>query len=115
MCILPIVSKIYESCIYNQISLKNTVKVLVEKYCEALDKRGYAGILLTDSSKVFDYIYHELLIAKIHAHGFILESLIFIKSYSSDRIQMVKINSSFSDYVNVESGIPQFDWFSDNF
>ena len=65
------------------------------------------GILLTDLSKAFDCINHELLIAKLHAYGFSLESLTFIQSYLTNRIQRVKINSSFSEYSNVESGVPQ--------
>ena len=81
--------------------------VLVEKCREVLDKRGYAGILLTDLSKVFGCINHELLIAKLHAYGFSLESLTLIQSYLTNRIQKVKINSSFSEYNNVESGVPQ--------
>ena len=81
--------------------------VLVQKCREVLDKRGYAGILLTDLSKPFDCINHELLIAKLHTHGFSLESLTFIQSYLTNRIQRVKINSSFSEYSNFESGVPQ--------
>ena len=79
---------------------------MVEKYRDILDKRVYAEILLTDLSKVFDCINHELLIATLHAYGFSLESLI-IQSYLINRIQRVKINSSFSEYSNVESGVPQ--------
>ena len=81
--------------------------VLVEKCCDVLDKRDYAGILSTDLSKAFDCINHELLIAKLHAYGFSLESLIFIHSYLTNRIQRVKINYSFSEYSNVQSGVPQ--------
>ena len=81
--------------------------VSVEKCLEVLDKRGYAAILLTDLSKAFDCINHVLLIAKLHAHGFSLESLTFIQSYLTNQIQRVKINSSFSEYSNVESGVPQ--------
>ena len=81
--------------------------VLVEKYSEVLDKRGYARILLTDLSKASDYINHELLTAKLHTYGFSLESLTFFQSYLTSLIQRAKINSSFSEYSNVESGIPQ--------
>ena len=36
-----------------------------------------------------------------------MESLTFIQSCLSNQIQRVKINSSFSKYSNVESGVPQ--------
>ena len=124
--ILSSVSKIYERCIYDQINdyfqplfsrlqcgfrknlnAQNCLLVLVEKCREVLDKRGYDGILLTDLSKAFDCINHELLIAKLHAYNFSLELLTFIQSYLTNRIQRVKRNSSFSEYSNVESGLPQ--------
>ena len=78
---------------------------MVEKGCEVLDKRGYAGIL--DLLKDFDCINHELLIAKLNVYGFSLELLTFIQSCLSNQIQRVKINSSFSKYSNIESGVPQ--------
>ena len=81
--------------------------VLVETFREVLDKRGYAGILLTDLSKAFDCINDELLIAKLQTDGFSLESLTFTQSYLTNRIQRVKINSSFSGYSKVESGVPE--------
>ena len=124
--ILPSVSKIYERYIYDQINnyfyslssklqcgfrkefnAQHCLLLLVEKCREVLDKRGYAGILLTDLSKAFNCINHEQLIAKLHAYGFSLESLTFIQSYLTNRIQRVKMNSSFSEYINVESGVPQ--------
>ena len=72
-----------------------------------MDKRGFAGLLLNDLSKAFGCIDHELLIAKLRTYGFNIESLELIQSYLHDRIQRVKINSSFSHWSNVESGIPQ--------
>ena len=80
---------------------------MIEKCRKVLDKRGFAGLLLIDLSKAFDCIDHELLIAKLHAYGFDIKSLELIRSYLHDRIQRVKINSSFSHWSNVESGIPQ--------
>ena len=74
---------------------------------KVLDKRGFAGLLLTDLSNAFDCIDHELLISKLHAYGFNIKSLEFIHSYLYDRIQRVEINSSFSHWIKVESGIPQ--------
>ena len=81
--------------------------VLIEKYRKVLDKRGFACLLLTDLSKAFDCIDHELIIAKLHAYGFDVKSLEHIHAYLHDRTQRVKINSSFSRWSNVELGIPQ--------
>ena len=124
--ILPTVSKIYERCLYDQIneyfqplfsklqcgfrkghSAQHCILVLIEKCRKVLDKRGFAGLLLTDLSKAFDCIDYELLIAKLHAYGFNIKSLEFIHSYLYDRIQRVKSNSSFSHWSKVESDIPQ--------
>ena len=58
--------------------------VLIEKCRKVLDKRGFAGLLLTDLSKAFDCIDHELLIAKLHAYRFNIKSLEFIHSYLYD-------------------------------
>ena len=74
---------------------------------EALDKRSYGGMLLADLSKALYCISHELLIKKLNAYSFSLESLTFIQSYLSNRIWRVKINSSFSGYSNVESCVLQ--------
>ena len=45
------------------------------------DIGGQAGALLTDLSKAFDCIDHELLIAKLHAYGFYTDELKFVYSY----------------------------------
>ena len=112
--ILPTVSKTYERCLYDQMneyyqplfsklqrgfrkghSAQQRLLVLIEKCRKFSDKRGFVGLLLTDLSKAFDCIDHELLIAKSHAYGFNIKSLELIHSYLYDRLQRVKINSSF--------------------
>ena len=52
--------------------------VIIEKSRKFLDIGGHAGALLTDLSKTFDYIDHELLTAKLHAYGFDTDALKFI-------------------------------------
>ena len=79
---------------------------LIETCRKTIDKKGFAGILMTDLSKAFDCIDHDLLIAKLHAYGFNLESLRFLKSYLTGRKQRVKINSSFSNWSNLKCGVP---------
>ena len=60
-----------------------------------------------DLSKAYDCIPHDLLIAKLAAYGVDNSSLSFIYSYLSNRKQRVKINDSFSEFVNISLGVPQ--------
>ena len=124
--ILPPISKIFERNMYDQISAyidKHLSKylcgfrkgystqycliIMLEKWRKALDERNLAGALLTDLSKAFDCLNHELLIAKLEAYGFDDTSLEFIYSYLLDRKQRTKINNSFSTWSDITSGIPQ--------
>ena len=57
---------------------------MLEKWKRALDNKGITGALLTDLSKAFDCINHELLIAEMDAYGFDRESLTLILSYLSE-------------------------------
>ena len=87
--ILATLSKIYEKIFYPQIyeyfdrifskylcgfrkghSTQHCLLFMLEKLKEALDKGLTTGILLTDLTKAFDCISHELLITKLHAYGF---------------------------------------------
>jgi hypothetical protein len=82
--------------------------VFMVEYCKkALDKGNKFGILLTDLSKAFDCLLHDLLIAKLNAYGFDYLSLKLVFSYLSDRKQRVRVNSSYSEYTEIETGVPQ--------
>ena len=62
---------------------------------------------MMDLSKAFDCISHDLLIAKLHAYGFDKPSLKLIHSYLNGWKQKVKINSNFSTWREIISGVPQ--------
>ena len=79
--------------------------VVTEKWRKFFDIGGHAGALLTDLSKAFDCIDHELLIAKLHAYGFDNDALKFIYSYLKGRKQRTKINSSYSSFAEILFGV----------
>ena len=59
------------------------------------------------SSKAFDTINHELLIAKLHAYGFNRKSLELILDCFYNRWQRTKICRSLSSYAELLQGVPQ--------
>ena len=80
---------------------------MIERWKKSLDNKGYAGGVLMDLSKAFDTINHKLLVAKLHAYGFDISALEIIYDYLSNRFQRTKINSSFSSWSLMLSGMPQ--------
>ena len=80
---------------------------MVKKWRHCLENGGLSGALLTDLSKVFDYLLHDLLIAKFAAYGFDYNSLQMLQSYLSNRKQRTKINDTFSKYCEILFGVPQ--------
>ena len=63
--------------------------------------------MLTDLSKAFDCLSHELLKAKLHACGSDKRSLVLIYNYLSNRKQRVKVNDSYSSWSEILFGVPQ--------
>ena len=59
---------------------------------------GMEWLRLMDLSQAFDTLSHNLLIAKLHAHGFTTESLKLVKSYLTNRCQRTKVNKNFSSW-----------------
>ena len=80
---------------------------LIEMWKKALDEGKIAGAILTDLSKAFDCISHELLIAKLEAYGFDKSALILIYDYLKGRMQRTKVNREYSSWREILSGVPQ--------
>ena len=65
---------------------------MIERWKRALDQNKYVGAVLTDLSKAFDCLNHQLLRAKLEAYGFGKEALNFIYNYLYNRNQRTKVN-----------------------
>ena len=63
---------------------------------DIFDKGRVFGALLTDLSRVFDYLDHELFIAKCNAYGFSLPAFRLIHDYLSNRKQRTRIENLYN-------------------
>ena len=80
---------------------------MTEKWKKSEDKGKTFPALLTDLSKAFDCLPHDLIIAKLDAYGFIFSPARLLQSYLSNRKQRTKINNAFSLWEEVLFGVPQ--------
>ena len=80
---------------------------MLEKWKRSVDESKVFGALLTDLSKAFDCLDHELLRAKLSAYGFSLPALRLTNDYLSNRKQRTRIGNSFSGWFEVILGVPQ--------
>ena len=76
-------------------STKDCLLALVENCNKTLDQGNEYGALLTYLPKAFDCLPYDLIVAKLHAYGFSIESLKLINSYLTERKQRVKMNDQF--------------------
>ena len=63
--------------------------------------------LMTDRSKIFDCLDHEILIAKLDTYGFSLPALKLVHDYLSNRKQRTKVNRTYSSWLEIVFGVPQ--------
>ena len=126
ICILWNILKIYERCIQTQLNeyfanflskfqwafqqefnTQSGLLVMIEKLRAIRNEKGDFAFVLTELSKAFHCITHQLLIQKLIAYGFDLKSKAFIFAYLKNRKQKTKIGSTFSKCLNILFGVPQ--------
>ena len=91
----------------NGYNAQDYLLVMIEKMKEARDKNKVCAAVLTDLSKAFDCLKHDLLIAKLHAFGFDYKSLRVMYVYLNNRIQVTKVGSYYSEILDIIFGVPQ--------
>ena len=80
---------------------------MLKAWKRSVDKGKVFDALLTDLSKAFDCLDHELLTAKLNAYGFTLSALRLINDYLSNRKQRTKIENTYSTWLDIIFGVPQ--------
>ena len=124
--ILPIFSKIFERLLSRQLSeffdnilskfqcgfrkcygTQHCLLLMLEIWKEATDNNKAFGALLTDLSKAFDCLSHDLLIAKLHAYGLDIDSLNILQDYLSNRKERTKVDCFYCSCEVILPGVPQ--------
>ena len=80
---------------------------MIEKWKKSVDNGNVFGALLTDISKAFGCLPHDLIIAKLNSYDFNLTALNLIHNYVTKRKQRTKINHSYSSWEDIIFEVPQ--------
>ena len=80
---------------------------IIDKWSEYLETGGQINVIYTDFAKAFDKVPHKRLIHKLRSYGLDEELIAWIEAFLVGRQQRVKINGTFSNWIDVLSGIPQ--------
>jgi len=126
--VLPAISKVFEKAIFNQIhehfksenlyydnqygfranhSTEYATLELVDRLNYEMDKGNFPLNVYIDLSKAFDTVDHEILLSKLQYYGIRNTSLSLLRSYLSNRIQYVEIDSYRSSFRKINTGVPQ--------
>ena len=119
MNVLPLLSKVYEKVIYNQLSdysdsfLNNilcgfrkahstryALLKLLQSWQRVLDNGGFIGTIVMDLLKACDCTPHNLLIGKLECYGVDKGSLRILLDYLTRR------KPSFSCWCYINTGVP---------
>ena len=123
--ILPVFSKMFESLLSRQLLefFHNILSkfqcgfrkdygtqhclLMLENWKEATDSNKAFGALLTDLSKAFDCLSHDLLIVKLYAYGIDIDSLNILQDYLSNRKERTKVDSFYCSCEAILPGVPR--------
>ena len=81
--------------------------IMLEIWKEATDNKSAFRALLTDLSKAFDCLSHDLLTAKLPSYDLDIDSLNVMQDYLGNRKQRTKVDSFYRSWERIPSGVPQ--------
>jgi hypothetical protein len=79
----------------------------LDKLTSMFDKKTQVDIIYLDFSKAFDKVSHTKLLHVLHHYKFHNHLITWIKNYLTGRTQTTSVDSCYSDYISVSSGVPQ--------
>ena len=126
--VIPVVAKVFERIIYDQLyvhltkynllskyqsgfrSLHSTVTALLEatdSWALNIDRGLINAVVFLDLKKAFDTVDHEILLSKLRSYGIRGQALRLFRSYLVDRTQICQIDCSKSTPKFLNCGVPQ--------
>ena len=124
--VLALLSKVFERVSYNQLgkymdtflnkslcgfrkahSSEHALFKLLQRWQNELYNSGLVGTILMDLSKAYDYLPHDLIVAKFEACRLSKSGLSLLLDYFTSRKQRVKIGSSYSIWNEIKRGVLQ--------
>ena len=126
--VLPIVSKIMERCIYNQLteyleknnllsarqfgfrkgkSTEMAANLFFDDVYRAMNRGQLTGTLFVDLSKAFDTVSHSILLSKLYKYGIREQENELFADYLFNRWQYLEYKSATSTHLPVYGGVPQ--------
>ena len=97
----------YQYSFRKRFSTQQCLLALLGKWKRSIDRGKVFGALLTDLSKAFDCLNHDLLITKLKAHGLSFPTFRLIHDYLLNRKQRTRKNNSYSTSIEIVFGVPQ--------
>ena len=88
-------------------SCESQLILTVHDLAKTLDQQKQSDIVIMDFSKAFDKVAHHRLLRKIHHYGIRGQTYEWISSFLQERKQRVVVGGDHSQWVHVESGVPQ--------
>ena len=126
--VLNVLSKVFERAIYNKLlnyllknklitpaqhgflpnkSTESAIIDFIDKIYKIINCKKVALGIFIDFSKAFDCVEHSILLQKLEHMGVKGNILKLLKSYLSNRVQIVNYANEFSDPMSLKYGVPQ--------